>query len=86
MTPEHEALSRAMRDAVADVLKGSEWHPAEGAVLTECVVVCGWFDADGDYGTSILRCGSPWGTRGLLDHAVEWTAEADCEWTDADDD
>lgn len=59
------ALEHKVREAVADAIRGSDWEPP-GAVLTECVVVMGWFLPDGSHGSSHLRCGTPWGTLGLV--------------------
>lgn len=55
-----------MLDAVQQVVAGTEFAPTEAALVTECVVVIGWTDGDSNYGQSHLRCGSPWGTEGLL--------------------
>ena len=54
-----------MKDVVADVLQGTDWAPPEGAILTECVVMMGWYYADGSYGSSHLICGPPWSGHGL---------------------
>lgn len=71
-----EAVQDAVRAAVSEAVKGTPWEPSIGAVLTECVVVMGWYDSDGDQDSTLIRCGSPWGTRGLLTDAVEYVDTA----------
>lgn len=65
-----EALERRMLDAITEAVRGSEWAPPEGGLIVEAVVVMGWVDSDGDSATSHLRCGSAWGTEGLLVDAL----------------
>lgn len=64
------ALQRRMLDAVQEVLAGTEWAPPEGGIVTEAVVIVGWADAAGGFGHGHLRCGSPWGTEGLVHGAL----------------
>lgn len=69
--PDVEALEHRVREAVASAVAGSDWAPPSGAVLLDCVVIMGWFHADGTHGTSRLVCGSPWAGRGLVDMAAQ---------------
>jgi len=66
VSDEHDNLKRRMRDAVQEVLAGSEYGPPDGGIVAECVVIAGWVDIDGDSGKSHLRCGTAWGTEGLV--------------------
>ena len=68
----YEKVQDVVRDAISAAVRGTEFAPPEGAVLTDCVIVMGWYDADGDHGTSMVRCGSPWATRGLIVYAGEY--------------
>lgn len=76
-------LQRRMLDAVQAVVAGTEWAPPTGGLITEAVVVMGWADAEGDNGVSHLRCGTTWGTEGLLVEALRQVeAAADCDHRD----
>ena len=72
-------LQRRMLDAIQQTIAGTDWAPPDAALVTECVVIMGWTDGDGYYGTSHLRCGSPWGTEGLIANALREIEAADEE-------
>lgn len=59
-------LQRRMLEAIQQVVGGSDFAPDGAALVTEAVVIMGWVDSDGDCGTSHLRCGTTWGTEGLV--------------------
>ena len=65
-----EQAQQAMKVAVQQILNDAEWGPPGGGIVSECVVVAGWVDHNGTYGQSHLRCGSPWGTEGLMSSAL----------------
>ena len=64
-------LTHKMKDVVAATVAGSDWAPPEGAIPTECVVIMGWYYADGTYGSSHLTCGPPWSGHGLATRCVQ---------------
>jgi hypothetical protein len=64
------AEEAAVKHAVQSVLQEQGFAP-EAAMVTECVVIAGWLDAEDDWCWSLVRAGSPWGTRGLIDSAIE---------------
>lgn len=70
---DEDGTEHRMMEAVAAVATGSECDlaPDNGAILVDCVVIMGWVTADGEHASSHMRCGSPWGTRGLLLAAIE---------------
>lgn len=79
---EHELLSRRMLDAIGETVADTDWAPPDGGLVTEAVVVMGWMNPQGQYGTSHLRCGSPWGTEGLLHDALRSLDAGDSDETD----
>ena len=66
-----EQVERGVLNAVSDVVTGTSWAPPEDAVLSEVVVVMGWFHADGTYGSSHVNTGAPWSARGLLAQTLQ---------------
>ena len=64
-------VEHRVKDAVARAVIGSDWAPPEGAILTECVVIMGWYYSDGTYGSSHLTCGPPWSGHGLATRCVQ---------------
>lgn len=79
-------LQRKVLDTVSDVLAGTEWSPPDGGIITEMVVIAGWADAEGDYGDVHLRCGSPWGTEGLVTRTARLIEDGDWMVVDEEDD
>lgn len=74
-------LRRKMLNVVHETVQGSAFGPSndEPAMLVDCVVIMGWCD-DEEYTTSALRCGSPWGSRGLVHQAYhDMIGEIDVE-------
>jgi hypothetical protein len=71
VTAESTDQEHRILDAVQDALRREHMCPDSGALMTELVLIAGWIDSDGDHGWSLVRCGSPWATRGLLDMATE---------------
>lgn len=81
---EVDVLTHRMLEAISAVVRGSEWEPLEGGIITEAVVTMGWVTPQGEYGTSHLRCGSPWGTEGLARDALRRIEEGDEEGGDSE--
>lgn len=84
-------LQRDLLDAVQRIVAGTEHAPPGAGIVTECVVVMGWVADDGDHGRSHVRCGSPWGTEGLLIAAIREIeaaeqAQLDDDFSPEDDD
>lgn len=75
-----EGIEHKMREAVAAAVDGSQHRPDEAAILTDVVVVMGWVMGDGSHGTTHVRCGAPWATRGLLQHAADTIDTVDGAW------
>ena len=57
-----------VRSALDSALAGTDYLPPN-VLITDVVAVVGYVDADSDFGYSVVRCGSPWAARGLLDIA-----------------
>ena len=75
------AAERQVVEVIQAALQAGGFAPGD-AIVVDAVVVAGWMDGDGDWCWSLVRCGSPWATRGLIDSAIESvegeiTAEAD---------
>lgn len=68
---EHNEVAEKVRDAVAGAVAGTSWAPPEGGLIVDCVVFLGFYNANGTYGASHLRCGSPWATHGLVEDQLE---------------
>jgi hypothetical protein len=68
--PEDDAtyydLQQRLKAAIEGVLQGTDFVPTEPAFLVDCVVIMGWSDGQGNWGSSHIRCGSPWATAGLV--------------------
>ena len=67
---DYEQLAQRVRDAVAEVVAGTDWAPPDG-ILVDCVVMMGWYQSTGSYGCNHLRAGSPWATHGLVEDQLE---------------
>jgi len=64
-------LEYKIKEVVSGVISGTAYAPPEGAILTECVVIMGWFYADGSYGSSHIICGPPWAGHGLTTRCLQ---------------
>lgn len=59
-------LQQKLKAAIEGALQDTEFVPTHPSFLVDCVVVMGWSDGQGNWGTSHIRCGSPWATEGLV--------------------
>lgn len=68
MSPEEEKrlVQERLLAAIPDIVAGTTWAPPKGGLFPDAVLVMGWTDSDGDWGTSQIATGSPWASHGLL--------------------
>lgn len=71
MSTESVTLDVALRQAVADVVAGSEWAPPDGGIVTNVVVLMEWMAPDDDdQSMSWYRTGSRYMAEGMLRSAL----------------
>ena len=69
-TPEDRAIEQKMLDAVADVIRDTEFAPEEGGILVDALVVMISVDRDGDHGISWMSHGSVHQAEGMARKVV----------------
>lgn len=69
---EYSHVKRKVINAVDEAVRGSSWAPPDGevAVLTDCVVIMGWTDLEGNNVQTNLLCGSSWAAEGLVSQVL----------------
>lgn len=77
-------LQQKLKAAIEGVLQDTAYVPSHPAFLVDCVVLMGWSDGQGGWGTSHIRCGSPWSTDGLIQGAIRVIANEDHDDGDLD--
>ena len=74
-----EQLRQRLTDAVASILKDTQFAPPEGGIVIDVVVIAGWRTAEDGSGVTYIGASSSWATEGLLNDVLRMHTSSDDE-------
>lgn len=67
---QEQQIADKVRDAIAEIVRGTPWAPPEGGVLTDILVVFQHMSPDSEYGTTWMCAGPVTNAEGMARYVL----------------